>query len=60
MRKVLTGQILLILCCVFYLIWWYRGYRPGVSVDRAHGLNGVLLLITEAAAMGVLVGITLA
>ena len=48
MRKVLTGQILLILCCVFYLIWWYRGYRPGVSVDRVHGLNGVLLLITAA------------
>ena len=46
MRRILTGQILLILCCIFYLIWWYRGYRPGVSVNRAGGLNGILLMIT--------------
>ena len=48
MKKILTGQILLILCCAFYLIWWYRGYRPDVSADRVGGLNGVLLLITAA------------
>ena len=48
MRKILAGQILLILCCAFYLIWWYRGYRPGVSADRIGGWNGVLLLITAA------------
>ena len=46
MRKVLTGQILLILCCVFYLIWWYRGYRPGVQANKVGGVNGFLLLIT--------------
>ena len=48
MRNVLTGQALLIVCFVFYLIWWYRGYRPGVSVDRVRGLNGLLLLLTVA------------
>ena len=48
MRKVLTGQILLILCCVFYLIWWYRGYRPGVTVERVRGINGFLLAVTAA------------
>ncbi len=48
MRRVIIGQILLIICCVFYLIWWYRGYRPGVSVSRIKGANGILLLITMA------------
>ena len=48
MKKILTGQILLILCCVFYMIWWYRGYRPGTSVNRVGGLNGVLLFMTAA------------
>ncbi len=48
MKKIFVGQVLLILCCAFYLIWWYRGYRPGVSADRVGGLNGVLLLITAA------------
>ncbi len=48
MRKILTGQILLILCCVFYLIWWYRGYRPGTPANRLEGLNGALLWITAA------------
>ena len=46
MRRILTGQILLILCCLFYLIWWYRGYRPGAAVSRVGGTNGILLLIT--------------
>lgn len=31
-----------------YLVWWYRGFRPGVHVSRAGGINGVLLLITAA------------
>ena len=37
-----------ILCCVFYLVWWYRGYRPGVVVSRTGGVNGVLLFATAA------------
>ena len=48
MKRILIGQILLILCCVFYLVWWYRGYRPGAAVQRAGGINGILLLITAA------------
>ena len=50
-KQVLTGQILLILCCVVYLDWWYRGFRPGVYVSRAGGVNGILLLITAALGM---------
>jgi hypothetical protein len=46
MKKIILGQILLIICCVFYLIWWYRGYRPGVSVRRSSGLNGLLFMAT--------------
>ena len=30
----------------FYLIWWYRGFRPGITVNRIGGVNGVLLLVT--------------
>lgn len=44
--KVITGQILLVVCCIFYLIWWSISYRPGVTVNRAGGINGILLLIT--------------
>ena len=46
MKTIITGQILLILCCIVYLIWWYRGFRPGIYVSRAGGVNGVLLLMT--------------
>ena len=46
MCLVLLGQISLIICCVFYLIWWYRCYRPDVPVSRAKGTNGILLLFT--------------
>ena len=46
MKTIITGQILLILCCTVYLIWWYRGFRPGIYVSRAGGVNGGLLLIT--------------
>ena len=46
MKTIITGQILLILCCIVYLIWWYRGFRPGIYVSRAGGVNGALLLIT--------------
>jgi len=48
MKRILVGQILLVICCIFYLVWWYRGYRPGVVVSRTGGVNGVLLLATAA------------
>lgn len=43
MRRIIIGQIFLIICCIFYLAWWVRGYRPGTSVNRAGGFNAVLL-----------------
>ena len=46
MNRVITGQILLILCCAVYCVWWYRGYRPGVAVSRVSGVNGMLLAVT--------------
>ena len=59
MRRSMIGQFLLIVCCMFYLIWWYRGYRPGTAVNRIGGLNGALLLLTMAfGAAGVLLSLT--
>ena len=48
MRRILIGQVSLIICCTLYILWWYRGYRPGTTVDRIGGLNGMLLLMTAA------------
>ena len=59
MTRIISGQILLILCCAVYLIWWYRGFRPGVMVSRVGGVNGVLLLITAALGLaGVIFSLT--
>jgi hypothetical protein len=33
---------------MFYLIWWYLGYQPNTQVDRAGGINGILLMLTAA------------
>ena len=48
MKKIILGQTFLVICCIFYLIWWYRGYRPNVTASRISGINGVLLFITMA------------
>lgn len=48
MNYILTGQMLLIMCCAVYLIWWYRGFRPNTNVSRVGGVNGLLLLVTAA------------
>jgi hypothetical protein len=45
-NQILLGQGLLIICCIFYLIWWSLSYRPGVVVDRVQGIRGLLLAIT--------------
>ena len=52
MRRVMIGQMLLILCCIFYLIWWYRGFRPNVIVSRvgitaALGLAGIFISMSH-------------
>ena len=46
MKHIITGQVLLIMCCMVYTIWWYRGFRPGKHVSRVGGINGVLLMVT--------------
>ena len=56
MRRVMIGQMLLILCCIFYLIWWYRGFRPNVIVS---GVNGILLMITAVLGLaGIFISMT--
>jgi len=45
-HKIILGQSLLCICCVFYLIWWGLSFRPDVTVNREGGINGLLLLIT--------------
>ena len=42
--RILTGQFFLVICCAVYLIWWFRGYRPGTIISRTGGFNGFLLL----------------
>ena len=49
---IMIGQILLIICFGFYLVWWYRGFRPGTSVNRVGGVNGVLLAFTALFGIG--------
>ncbi len=48
MKRIILGQMLLIVCCIFYMIWWYRCYRPGEAVNRVSDANGILLLCTAA------------
>ena len=55
MKRILVGQILLILCCILYLIWWTRGYQPGVSVNRLGGMNGILFGLTAASGLAGLI-----
>ena len=59
MNRIITGQILMVLCCVVYLVWWYRGFRPGINVNRVGGMNGVLLLITAGLGLaGIVMSLT--
>ena len=46
MATIRHGQTLLIICFIIYMIWWYRGFRPAISISRVKGLNGLLLAIT--------------
>lgn len=52
MNRIAVGQVLMVLCCGIYLIWWYRGFRPGTNVSRVGGINGLLLLVTAALGIG--------
>lgn len=57
--RIIKGQILLVVCCLFYLIWWYRGYHPNMSASRISGANGLLLLLTAVFGItGVILSLT--
>ena len=57
-NRVLAGQISLVACFAIYLVWWYRGYRPGVVVSRIGGANGALLLaMVMLGAVGIWLGL---
>ena len=46
MVQIKLGQALLIICCVFYLIWWGVAFRPSHGDSHTHGIDGILLLAT--------------
>ena len=46
MKSLMSGHVLLIVCCLFYLAWWCYSFRPGFESSRIAGLSGVFLLIT--------------
>ena len=48
MDQIRLGQGLLIICCVFYLIWWGVAFHPNHGDSHTSGLDGMLLLITAA------------
>lgn len=59
MNRVIAGQVSLIACFALYIVWWYRGYRPGVDVSRIGGVNGALLLAMVAlACVGIWLSLT--
>ena len=46
MEQIRIGQGLLIVCCVFYLIWWGVAFHPSHGDSHTSGIDGILLLIT--------------
>jgi hypothetical protein len=46
MEQIRLGQGLLIVCCVFYLIWWGVAFHPSHGDSHTSGIDGILLLIT--------------
>ncbi len=44
-RRLLEGSLLLILCCLFYLAWWFIAFKPTGAVK---GLRSGWLLIPAA------------
>lgn len=46
MEQIRLGQGLLIVCCVFYLIWWGVAFHPSHGDSHTSGMDGILLLVT--------------
>ena len=55
MKSIITGHILLIICCIFYLAWWSFAFRPGYAGSRVTGKAGILLLVTALSGLAGLV-----
>ena len=51
MERIRLGQAFLIICCIFYLIWWGVAFHPSHGDSHARGIDGILLLITAMAAI---------
>lgn len=45
-RQILKGNLLLVVCCIFYLIWWLLAFRPSSPLK---GFRSGWLLIPAAA-----------
>ena len=46
MEQIKLGQGILIVCCIFYLIWWAVAFRPTHGDSHTRGIDGILLLVT--------------
>lgn len=46
MKRIIIGQILLIICCVLYLTFWSLGYKPGADGERFKALTMIFLVLT--------------
>ena len=51
----MAGQILLAVCCGFYIPWWFMVFRPGQPHNWMAGRAGILLLLTFLAGLAGLV-----
>ena len=51
MEHIKLGQGILIVCCIFYLIWWAVAFRPSHGDSHIRGMDGILLLITVVAGL---------
>lgn len=49
-KNILTGNILLIICCVFYLAWWIIAFKPEGAIKGVS--SGWLLLPAAIAGIG--------
>lgn len=52
-KEILWGNILLIICCAFYLVWWLLAFRPSGAVRDMR--TGWLLIPALAAGMAAII-----
>ncbi|MDD6155254.1 MAG: hypothetical protein PUB39_06855 [Eubacteriales bacterium] len=51
-KWILAGQLLLAVCCAFYIPWWFMVFKPGQAHDWTAGRAGILLALTAACGLG--------